>query len=612
MSGLAGIVSRNQPFDASTAGSVVEAMGQAQKHREPDGWRVVSRGALVYAAGDSGGEAQASASGLALAFDGKITNAGAVRESLRKAGIAVQAQSDRELVLRAWEAWGSKCLEQLQGRFAFVVHDAKRGVTTLARDRFGHKSFYYALRDERIYFASEIKTLLKVLREPAAPNEMALLEWSLYGDILPPRTLFRGIDTLPIGHFREIGAQGAAAEAQAYYDITKTVDRERYAEYSSKSPQELIDLLDQTLERVVGNHIEGQRGEVGVLLSGGVDSAVIAAQARKHAKVKAYNFSAWRDSEMDESRMAKKVAEKLDLSFHSIYFDGDLYRRELARAIWLFETPLWHIQGVATHVLARRAFEDGVRILLAGVCLGPLSGAVSMGRYRWVLPSPWLSHIPGGALRLGRKLVYSASGFPVGNPYFVQNLGVGLKLIDGGKRTKLIRRFDETYGFLDKFKERRIQVMRMTDNAFFWQRFFRQGDSLCMGESVEFCDAAIDSDYVSLVLNYPVDIIRRKNIQKWVLKEMSLKYVPREVPYQPKHEVWTVPVDQFFVPMFRESLFRGGFLETHLGMDWPAVYELYQQQEDKTQVLYRLVNIEVWGRMFFLGQSVDEVSAMLQ
>ncbi len=612
MSGLAGIVARTKPFDVNVTKARVDAMGRVQKHREPDGWQVVAHGALVHVSGDPGAHAIDSATGLAVAFDGKITNAAAVRESLRLAGVAPQGQSDRELALRAWEAWGPKCLEQLQGRFAFVVHDPKRDATFLVRDRFGHKSFYYALRDDRVYFASEIKTLLSVLTEPAAPHELALLEWSLYGDILPPRTLFRGIETLPNGHFREIGARDSAPAAQAYYDIAAVVDRERYTHYAARQPGELIDLLDQTLERVIGSQIEGQHGDVGVLLSGGVDSAVIAAQARKHTNLKAYNFSAWRDSEKDESRMAKKVAARLDLPLHALYLDGEMYRRELARAIWHFETPLWHIQGVPTHLLARRAFEEGVRILLAGVCLGPLSGAVSMGRYRWVLPSPLLSRIPGGVMRLGRKLVYSASGFPVGNPYFVQNLGVCLKLIDGGRRTKMIRRFDETYGFLDDFKDRRIQVMRMTDNAFFWQRFFRQGDSLCMAESVEFCDAAIDSDYVSLVLNYPVDIIRRKNVQKWVLKEMSLKYFPREVPYQAKHEVWTVPVDQFFVPMFRESLFRGGFLESYLGLDWPAVNELYQQQDDKTQVLYRLVNIEVWGRMFFMGQPVEEVSAMLQ
>jgi len=586
-------------------------MGSAQKHREPDGWHVIARDSLVFVAG-SGTETESSASGVSLVFDGKITNAGAVRESLRESRAATQGNSDRELVLRAWEAWGPKSLEQLQGRFAFVVHDSKRGVTFLARDRFGHKSIYFALRKDRIYFASEIKTLLAVLQEAAAPHELALLEWSLYGDTLPPRTLFRGIETLPNGHYRELGAQGSPSEAQPYYDVTKIVDRDRYAEYAAKSPGALIDLLDETLERVIGNQFEGQRGEVGVLLSGGVDSAVIAAQARKHASVKAYNFSAWRDSVMDESRMAKKVAAKLGLPLHSIYLDGETYRRELARVIWLFETPLWHMQGVPTHLLARSAFEDGVRILLAGVCLGPLSGAVALGRYRWVLPPRYASYVPAAALRWARKFVYSANGFPVGNPHFVQNLGAGLKLVDGGKRTRMIAGYDEAYGFIDNYKERRIQVMRLTDNAFFWQRFFRQGDNLCMAESVEFCDAAIDNDYMSLILNLPADIIRRNGVQKWILKELALRYVPREVAYQEKHAVFVVPVEQFFVPMFRESLFRGGFLETHLGMDWPAVDDLYRQQHDKSQVLYRLINIEVWGRMFFLGQSVDDVSAMLQ
>ncbi len=611
MSGLAGVVARNEPLDAIKAKSQVESMGQVQKHREPDGWQVVAHAGLVYASGDAGGDSDESASGLALAFDGKITNAGVVREALRKARAHFHSNTDRELVLRAWESWGPKCLEQLQGRFAFVLRDSKLGTSYLVRDRFGHKSFYYALLNDRIYFASEIKTLLAVLPPPVL-NELALLEWTIYGDILPPRTLFRGVDTLPIGHLREIGARGSAPESSAYYDIAKVVDRERYADYASRPATELIDLLDTTLDRVIKNQIDGQRGGVGVLLSGGVDSAVIASMAAKHTELKSYNFSAWRDSEMDESRMARKVAAKLGLPFQSIYFDGDIYRRELARAIWLFETPLWHIQGVATHLLARRAFADGIRILLAGVCLGPLSGAVAQDRYRWILPPPFLSRIPASVMRVARKVVYAANGLPVANPFFVHNLPVGLRLIDGGKRARMVARFDEAYEFLSKAKERRVHVMRMSDNAFFWQRFFRQGDSLCMGESVEFCDAAIDNDYMSLVLNLPTDVIFRKKIPKWILKELATRYVPREVAYQKKYAVWTVPVEQFFVPLFRETLFRGGFLETYLDMDWQAVNDLYRQQKLKTQVLYRLVNIEVWGRLFFLGQSVDEVSAMLQ
>jgi asparagine synthase (glutamine-hydrolysing) len=198
MTSLAGIAARNEPLDAMKAKSQVELMGQVQKHREPDGWRVVANAGLTYVSGQASTDSDESASGLALAFDGKLTNASEVREALRKAGTQFRSNSDRELVLRAWESWGPKCLEQLQGRFAFVLRDSKRGTSYLVRDRFGHKSFYYALFDDRIYFASEIKTLLALLSPPVL-NELALVEWSLYGDVLPPRTLFRGLTPCQMG-----------------------------------------------------------------------------------------------------------------------------------------------------------------------------------------------------------------------------------------------------------------------------------------------------------------------------------------------------------------------------------------------------------------------------
>jgi len=346
-------------------------------------------------------------------------------------------------------------------------------------------------------------------------------------------------------------------------------------------------------------------------LSGGVDSTVVAALAARHADVKAYNFSAWQDSVLDERRMAVRVAEKLGLPLQTMTIDGGTYRRELARATWLFEMPLWHMQGVPIHLLARRAYADGIRILLSGVSIGPLLGAAS-DRYRWILPPPFLSRIPAGLLRVARKAVYSANGLPIANPAFVRNLGFGLRLVDGGSRARVVERCDETYQFLENFRERRVHVMRMSDNALFLPRFFRQGDSLCMGESVEYCDAAVDTDYLALALNLHTGLIFRKKIPKWILKELATRYVPREVSFQKKHPVWTVPVDQFFSPMLRESLFRNGFLASHLGLDWPAVNALYQGEKEKSQILYRLVNIETWGRLFFMGQSVDEVSALLQ
>lgn len=612
MSGLAGVAARHDPLDQAQVRAQVDTMGRLQSHREPDGWGVVTSSGLAYVSSTGRAAASDASSSLALAFDGKLTNPHELREALTKAGVQLRSSSDREVVLRAWEAWGPQCLERIEGRFAFVLRDAKRATSYLVRDRFGHKSFYYALLGDRVCFASEIKTLLGVLPPPVL-NELALLEWSLYGDVLAPRTLFKGIETLPNGHVREIGPAGAPPESRAYFDLTRVVDPRRYEDYRSRSDAEMMDILDATIERVVKNQIEGQVGGIGVLVSGGVDSTMIAAMATKHAAIKGYNFTFWSgDAVLDERRNAERVAARLGFPLQSISFDGETYRSELARALWHFETPLWHLQAVAMHLLARRAFADGMRILLSGVSIGPLL-LTSMDRYRYIIPPEFVAHVPPAVLRVARKVIYSASGLPVGTPFFVHNLGVGVQLVDGGRRSRMVARMNETYEFLSDMNERRIQVMRMADNAFFWPRFFRQGDALCMAESVEYCDAAIDTDFMSLALNLSGHLILRKNkITKWVLKELATRYVPRELAFQKKHPVWSVPVEKYFLPMFKESLFNGGFLDTQMGMNWNTVHHLYDRDTDKTQILYRFINIELWGRMFFMGQSVDDVSAMLR
>lgn len=610
MSGLAGIAALTGSFDAVTETPQVEAMGRAQRHREPGGWRIAAQPRFIHVIGNDVGEVAATGSGLSIAFDGKITNAAGVREALRRAGTEVRAGSDRELVLSAWERWGSGCLEHLNGRFAFVVHDSRRGTSCLVRDRFGHKPFYYAMRNDRICFASEIRAILAALRRPVL-NELALMEWSMYGDVLPPRTLFRGIQALPVGHLLEVGSGKPDAKSRPYYDVCKVVDPERYADYAARPTGEILDLLESTLDRVVHGHIDGQQGGVGILLSGGVDSTVVAAMAARHAELRSYNFSAWTDSELDERRVAEKIAAELGFPFQSLSIDGRTYRAELARATELYEMPLWHMQAVPIHLLARRAAADGIGILLSGVSIGPLLGAAT-DRYRWVLPPPILSHIPPGIMRVARKAVFAANSLPIENPFFGGNLAVGLRLLDGGSRARIVRRSAQTYEFLKKFKERRIHVMRMSDNALFLPRFFHQGDRMCMGESVEYCDAAVDADYMTLAFNLHTRFIFRRNVPKWILKELATRYVPREYAFRKKLPVWSVPVDSYFAPMFRQSFFQDGFLADYLDMDWDAVQDAYTREQEKAQVLYRLVNIEIWGRLFFLGQSVEEVTSLLQ
>lgn len=618
MAGLAGLVSLDATLDRAKAVSMVEAMGRVQAHRSRPGWNVLANPAFVHLTqGDdtppvaqvTHGSGDVSKASL-IAFDGVITNRDVVRKRLRCAGREPRSCPDSGLVLQAWEQWGIGCLEHLVGRFAFVVHDPHSRTSYLVRDQFGHKPFHYAVRGDCLYFASEIKTLL-VVAGPPVLNERALLEWSLYGNVLPPRTLFQGILTLAPGHVLEVNRGRPVRDARPYYNPADVVNAERYADNAARTSTELLSILESAADAAVASHMDG-RSDVGVMLSGGVDSTVIAALAARHGEIKAYNFSIRGDERLDERSMAERVAGQLGLPLEVIAMDASKYRRELARTTYLYEMPLWHMQTAATQLLARRAREDGIGLLLSGVSVGPLVGA-STDRYRWILRPPLLDRVPKSLLRVAGKAVYAAFGLPVGTPFFTRTLGVMLQMLDGGDRFRMVQRHDEAYSFLQDHNERRIHVMRASDNAFFLPRFFYQGDRLCMAESVEYCDAAVDTEYMAMALNMPTSAIFRRGDSKWILKELATRYVSRDVAFQQKISL-DVSVSDYFSPLGKASLLQGGFLESYLGLDWSVAKSLLASASDAPDAapfLFQMANIEIWGRLYFMNQSVEEVTSLL-
>ena len=613
MAGLAGIVPLRDTIESTETVTLVEKMARLQSHRGRGEWRVVSHPGLVHlvpyedSAPHVAGGLDERHGGKFLAFDGEITNCDEIRTQLDKAGAELRSTSDRDLVLCAWEKWGEQCLDHLHGRFAFVLHDSASGASFLVRDRFGHRPFHYTFSDGRLCFASEIKALLAVTGPPAL-DELALLEWSLYGDVLPPRTLFRGIRTLGPGYLLRVDKDGRTQEF-AYYDPANVVDPALYAEYAARSTPELLDILEFTIDHAVTSHING-RPEVGVMLSGGVDSAVIAALASRHANVRAYNFSVAGDTRLDERPMANEVARILGLPLKGIVIDGKTYRRELARATYHCEMPLWHMHAVPIHLVARFAADNGTSLLLSGFSLGPILTAAP-DRYRWVVPPSLLSRVPDNLFRVVRKAVYSAQGFNIGNPFFALNLGIALQLVDGGARSNLLDRFNQTYEFLNDPHDRRFHVMRLSDTALFIRRFFHQADRLCLGASVDYCDAVVDARFMSLARNLPTDaLFRKKKTTKWILKELATRYVPREIAFQKKIPL-QVPIREYFEPAFKRPLFEDGFLASTLGLDWDTAQALLKKAREHRQFLLQLVHIETWGRLFFMQQSAEDLQELL-
>ena len=614
MAGLAGVFALTGALDPARAEALVRTMARAQAHRAPGGWSaVVHRRMACVAPADTPqtGFRDTDFDGITLALDGTVTNRDRVREGLRTAAAAsgepAVARDDHALVAMGWRAFGPALLDRLDGRFAFALDDGRDGTFHLARDPFNHKPLHYAVDGGLLFFANEVKTLLSVLptREPDA---IALMEWAVYGEVLAPRTLFRGIRSMAPGHRLEVDRDGRVSEEIPYFDPADVIDPALFAAYEKRSRAELMDLVESTVDQAVRRHMDG-RSDVVLMLSGGVDSTMVAAFARRHADVQAYTFSIGGNSRLDELPMANRIAKTLGIPITSVPIDGELYRRELAETTYHYEMPLWHMQAVPLHRLARQAGQDGAGLILSGVSIGPFLGAAA-DRVRWILQRPQSSILPDSAAKVIRKAVYAALGLPVANPFFARTLDLGLKFLDGGAREALIARHERAYGFVKDRRERSIQVMRITDNTLFERRFFHQGDRMCMAHSVEYCDAAVDRDYEALAFNLSSRVMRHKGHWKWILKELATRYVPRDVAFQKKVPL-EVPVDEYFSPPFRRPLFENGFLADHFGIGWNEAQSMVANARERGPLLLRLVNMEIWGRLFFMGESVDEVTARL-
>jgi len=265
MAGIAGwIASARRAADENALG----AMAAALSHRhgdEPlsglvdaDERRQVVLGATL----------RDEAAGIALVLDGSIANAAELRAGLAKRGYAFSGTSQPELLLRAYQQWDKDVVKQLRGGFAFAIWDARKDRLLIARDRFGEKPLYLHERDGALYFASEPKALLKA-GAPASVDPKALWDCLAHRYVPGPRTLFAGIRKLAPGSYG-LWQFGKLREVRYW----TAPDRNPHTT-NGKNSDPVSGFLE-VLEEAVKQQASG-----GLLLSGGIDSAVLAALMSK-------------------------------------------------------------------------------------------------------------------------------------------------------------------------------------------------------------------------------------------------------------------------------------------------------------------------------------------
>lgn len=216
---------------------------------------------------------------LCIVFNGEIYNYKDIEAELREANpkLTLFSNSDTEILLKSYEFWGDECLNKLNGMFAFGILNLKTGEFFAARDRLGIKPFYYAISDNGFIFASEIKAILKSGLLKAEPDIDAITTQMHYQ--VAPKTGFKNIDKLTAGHYLKYNLNNSNKENLEIVKWWEINVNENY----NKPEEQLIDELDDLLNDSVRLQMISDV-PIGILLSGGLDSSLIAALMRKHNK----------------------------------------------------------------------------------------------------------------------------------------------------------------------------------------------------------------------------------------------------------------------------------------------------------------------------------------
>lgn len=374
MCGIAGICQVDASPLTPEAGQWVKAMTDRMSHRGPDGEGQWSSGpvclghrrlSIIDLSG--GGQPMHSADGqMSVTFNGEIYNYAELKEQLTALGGQFQTSSDTEVILEGYRIWGPDCLARFDGMFAFALWDNQQRRLFCARDRFGKKPFFYTVQHGRLYFASELTGIEQLRHLSLTMNPQAVMRYLAYEYVPTPHSVYTEVQSLPPSHMLLL--QDGNLSISRYWDMPMPDESDR------RSDNELCEELRFLLSRAVRRRMVSDV-PLGVFLSGGIDSSIVAGLMARQSSTAIKTFSiGFSEASYDESRYARIVAKAFATDHHERVLSAEECADTLPGIISRMDVPMadasvaptWLLSGVTREKVTVALGGDGADELWAG------------------------------------------------------------------------------------------------------------------------------------------------------------------------------------------------------------------------------------------------------
>lgn len=554
MCGICGMFGRS---DAA----ITEAMNSALVHRGPDDAQIVSREQfslgvrrLSIVDVEHGRQPVSNEDGsIWAAQNGEIYNFPQLRPQLVARGHQFRSHTDTEVLPHLYEDFGTDVPRHIDGMFAVAIWDTRRQLGLLARDRMGKKPLYYWPHDGAVYFASELKSLLRVPGFTRTINLEALHHYLSLKHVPQPHTIFDGVYMLPPAH-QLLFKPGAPPVVSRYWDVDFSVDET----FASASEEELVDEFLRLFKQGVQRRLMADV-PIGFFLSGGLDSSLsTAVAAEMTGRIKTFTLTYGEGSTTTgkeaDRKWARFVADAYQTEHHEETIAYGSYPEQLRRILTSFDEPF---AGVISSYFLSQRISQHVKVAIAGDGADELFGSYLSHRLAQPLANlaeyertanadlirpfqdraDYLRALAAGtqtdAEWRAKLLVYSE---PVKHELYHPDVAAQVSA-----RTDMLLR--DTFALV-RSRDPLNRILEAEFRTILPDQILTYVDRLSMAHSLEVRSAYLDTDVVTFIGKLPGHLKIRRGDTKYLLKQAARRYFPAEMVDRPK-EGFLMPVTEW-------------------------------------------------------------------
>lgn len=507
---------------------------------------------------------------LEIIYNGEVYNFQEIRDELEALGYDFHSHSDTEVILKAYYTWGLKALEKFNGMFAMAILDKTKEELTLIRDRAGVKPLYWYFKEGLFLFASELKCFHEHPQFEKVINKDVLAQYLQHGYVLQPYSIFESTGQLEAGHTLHLDLKSQLVEKKEYWSVLTYYEKPKLILTDTKA-------IDQTeaILKTAFNYRMVADVPVGTFLSGGYDSSLVTAlvQADREEKINTFTIG-FKEKGYDESPHAKEVAKHLGTNHTEYYCTHQDALDVIPKLATIYDEPFGDASAIPTVLVSRLAREkvtvslsaDGGDEIFAGYSAYDNLSKINNITHKVpkllkkgvteVLNRVNPRHIPFTKDRYNfeiryeklKKMLNSKSSAELLEQSYEHYSVDELNRLLLHKPTKLKTNFDMD---ISRVSDELSQMLMVDYRTYMADDILTKVDRATMSTGLEGREPFLDTKIIEFAAQLPNEMKYRHGEKKWVLKEITHKYIPKAIMDRPKMG-FSPPVTEWFRDELRE------------------------------------------------------------